>query len=362
MDKLRVGVMGCRMGRHHAKAALDAESTTLAALADPNAAAIARFWEWSGLEPGALPVYDDYRTMIEAENLDAVAIALPTPMHTQASLFALEHEVHVLCEKPPTVDAGEMEAVAEAAAQNGLTYMFARQKRLTPQIREARERVLAGELGRVYHAESRWMRGRTIPFRGGWGVNKDHGGGVLLDLGIHQIDDAWFAMGCPQPVSVYAAMHCGMPHLAPDDLTLPYNADDATVGLIRFADGATLNFTVTFALNIDWHPEYRNPARPREKPDWIELRLYGDRAGLDAWTFKLIDGDVTGIRTRTYAPRAAFTRHPTVFAAQMSEFARAIRAGDEPLNSAQQAVALMHMLDAVKASAESGRSIEIKPL
>ena len=61
-----------------------------------------------------------------------------------------------------------------------------------------------------------------------------------------------------------------------------------------------------------------------------------------------------------YTPRPAFTHHPNVFAAQMSEFARAIREGDEPLSSAAQAVALMQMLDAVNRSAETGASVEIE--
>ncbi|WP_455381035.1 outer membrane protein assembly factor BamB family protein, partial [Acidihalobacter prosperus] len=62
--------------------------------------------------------------------------------------------------------------------------------------------------GKIYHAESTWYRSGNIPFRQGWGVNKNHGGGVLLDLGVHVIDDGWFLMGCPRPVEVFAAMHC----------------------------------------------------------------------------------------------------------------------------------------------------------
>ena len=358
-EKIRVGVMGCRMGKHHAKAALNAEATTLAALADPSEEVIAQFWDFAGLPAGDVPVYDDYRTMIEEGDLDAVVIALPTPMHAESSLFALEHGAHVLCEKPPTVDAAEMIEVADAAASRDLTYMFARQMRFGPQLREARELTMEGQLGDIYHAESRWMRGRNIPFRGGWGVNKDNGGGVLLDLGVHQIDDAWFAMGCPKPVSAFAAMHCGMAHLAPDDLSMPYNADDATVGLIRFANGATLSFTVTFALNIDWHQGYFDLTRVRERPEWRELRIYGDQAGLDVSKGRIIAGDVTGVSARTYRPRDLFTQYPDVFNAQMSEFARAILENDTPLSSAKQAVALMQMLDAVKLSAQTGKSVEI---
>jgi len=359
-ESIRIGVMGNNMGRNHARAALQAETTTLAAIADPKDEMIERFWPYAGLTPGDVPIYDDYRTMIDQGDLDAVVNALPTGMHAEASLYALEHGLHVMCEKPPTVNAAEMIEVADAAKSRRLTYMFARQNRFGPDLREARELVQEGSLGRVYHAESRWMRARFIPFRGGWGVNKDAGGGVLLDLGVHQVDDAWFAMGCPEPVSVFAAMHCGMSNLAPDDLSMPYNADDATVGLIRFVNGASLSFLVTFALNIDWHEGYLDLTKPREKPLWRELRLYGDRAGIDVQKHKLIEGDVTGIFARNYQPRPDFTRYPNVFIAQISEFARAIVDGNAPLNPADQAVTLMKILDAVKASAETGAMVEIK--
>jgi predicted dehydrogenase len=153
-----------------------------------------------------------------------------------------------------------------------------------------------------------------------------------------------------------------MSHLAPDDLGLPYNADDATLGLIRFENGATLSFTVTFALNIDWHEGYFDLTKRRERPEWRELRIYGDQAGLDVGKGRLIEGDVAGVRAQVIQPRPAFTSYPDVFLAQMSEFAAAIAEGRPALNSAEQAVALMQMLDAVKRSAETGESVAISAL
>jgi|GEM_PF-4067923 len=99
----------------------------------------------------------------------------------------------------------------DLARDKALTYMFCRQQRFDPAKFATRDLAAKGRLGPVYHAESKWMRTRGIPWRGSWGVNDTRGGGVLLDLGIHQLDDAWFTMGCPRPVDVSAAMHALFP-------------------------------------------------------------------------------------------------------------------------------------------------------
>jgi predicted dehydrogenase len=213
----------------------------------------------------------------------------------------------------------------------------------------------------VYHAETKWIRSRGIPFRGGWGVNKDAGGGVLLDLGVHQVDDAWFVMGCPRPAAAFAGMHCAFSHLAPENLSMPYNADDATAGLIRFENGATLSFTVTFALHTAG-PAGVVPASQGKKVDWLVLRVYGERAGVDVLKGKLVESQLNAVDVQDL-PRSPDSPHPDdSFAAQTHEFVRAIHAGDDSMNTAEQAVMLMQMLDAVRESAHTGRSVEIAPV
>ena len=198
--------------------------------------------------------YVDYREMLQQANLDAVVIALPTNLHKQATIDALEAGCHVLCEKPPTSTAEEMQEVAEAVHKNNRKYMFVRQSRFLPNVQLARRMVLEGELGEVYAAETGWVRSRGEQIRGtAWRSRRDEGGGVLLDLGIHGIDQAWFCMGNPEPVEVMAMTHTAFRHFSVDPVN--YTADDTCACMIRFETGAVLQGLFAFGMNAVGPPE-----------------------------------------------------------------------------------------------------------
>ena len=253
-----------------------------------------------------------------------------------------------------------MREVAKAAADSGKVYMFARQQRFKRSALHARRLVKDGVLGRVYHGESKWLRARGIAFRNGWGVNKAAGGGVLLDLGVHSIDAAWFVMGCPRPVSVLAAAHCAFSRFAPPDLTMPYDAEDSVFALIRFEDGASLVIADSFALNAEAPPGADDGTRPF--PDWTELRIFGDLKGMDVKACRLIDNSgerLEVVETDPWEGYAGDRENYLPMNVQMEEFARAIVENDAPMNTAEQALYLMEMLDAIKESAETGRSVQL---
>jgi len=349
--QLRLGFMGATWPcRSHAGGFAGVKGVAFAAIAEPDAGKRKQFVE----DFGAMEECDDYRRMIRKAPLDAVVIGLPTSMHFEATRASLNRGLHVLCEKPPATDAAQMTRLARLAKKKGATYMFARQPRFRPESLEARKLVKKGRIGDVYHAEARWIRCRYIPWRAdGWFVNKAKGGGVLLDLGIHSIDNAWFVMGCPKPVEAFAGLHCAFSHLAPKGIE--YTAEDAAVGMVRFENGATLDFMVTFALNTPG----RDPAKADGviNPEWGEARVFGTKGGIDVSEGKLISGRKRNVKV---APLKVPKREVSVFTAQSTEFVRAIRAKDEPINSAAQAVMLMQMLDALKKSGERGRAVRIR--
>ena len=303
---------------------------------------------------GNMEEYDDYRQMLNKAELDAVVIGIPTGMHFHASQASLNAGLHVLCEKPPATNTAEMIKIALLARTKRLTYMFARQPRFRPESLEARKLVKSGRIGNVYHAEGKWIRCRNIPWRSdGWFVNKKKGGGVLLDLGIHSIDNAWFVMGCPRPVEVFAGLHCAFSYLATKGIE--YTAEDAAVGLIRFENGATLHFMTTFALNTAG--PHADKADGFINPEWGEVTIYGTKGGIDVTSGKLISGRKNMVKV---GPLIKQKKIFPVFTAQAKEFIRALRAHDEPLNSADQAIMLMQMLDALKKSGETRRAVKIK--
>jgi len=357
--RLRLGFMGTSYPCLQHAAAFEMErGAELSAVADPDDRRRKEFVR----KFGAMREYADYRDMLADGGLDAAVIGLPTGMHTEASLASLDAGLHVLCEKPPSTNAKEMIWVARRAQQAGLTYMFCRQFRFTDASLQARKRVDSGRLGKVYHAESKWLRARFIPTGNrSWFTSKAGGGGVLLDLGIHSIDDAWFVMGCPRPVEALAGMHCAFSHLAPKGQE--YTAEDAAVGLLRFENGATLNFTVSFSLNWPGIP----PADGRRtfNPQWRETTVYGTHGGVQIINGKEgreIIGMKTGVRVRPMRGRQRVVANGAKlqFVLQARDFLRAVRENSAPTNSAEQAVMLMQMLDALRESGDTQRAVRIR--
>lgn len=351
--KIRVGFMGATWPcQSHAEGMQNISGIELTAVSEPDEDVRAEFVK-KFEKFGPMREYNDYTAMLKDGKLDAVVIGLPTGLHYKATMASLETGRHVLCEKPPTARAAEMIKIAEFSKKKRLTYMFGRQPRFTPSSLAAQKIVKAGKLGDIYHAETKWIRCRGIPLgKGGWSVNKKKGGGVLLDLGIHAIDNAWFVMGCPKPVEVFAGLHCAFPHLAPKGVE--YTAEDAAVGIIRFENGATLDLFTTFALNTGG-PDVVD-AYGLFSPEWEEVKIYGTKAGLDVKAGRLMTGKKDGVElTAIGLPKIP----PPVFTAQAEAFFKAIRTGSEPINSPAQAVMLMQMLEALKKSGEKQRAVQL---
>ena len=346
-EPIKVGIVGLGGTISSTTAILAAEpNVQIVALADPDPTRRERVLD--GIK--GVGVFDDYRQMFDACDLDAVCIGLPTWMHAPVSQEAIERGMHVLCEKPPSNDATELIPVTQLAENSGLTYMFVRQSRFTSQLMEGRRLVEAGELGDVYYAETRWIRTRWCSARG-WRHDKTKGGGVLLDLGIHAIDNVWFMMGCPRPTEVMAGLYCTFSHLAPPEQT--YTADDAACGFVRFENGCTLHFAVAFSMNTT---NRHTPAAGSDlvKSETQEFHLYGTKAGLESG--KLLVGTPDGVKVK---PIKAPAQKADEITLQAREFIRAIREQDESLNSGSQAVMLMQMLDAAMKSSEIGSAVPI---
>ncbi len=367
--KLRVGVVGLGMGKNHAWAAAEVRNTELTAIAEPDDDRYAQFLalgaERRGPEIAARTEqaarFSDYKDMVKSGAVDAVCIALPTDLHYDSTQFCLRHGMHVLCEKPPTTNAAQMVRIARQADQRGLAYAYVRQQRFDTKKLACRDLALKGKLGRVYHAESHWLRSRGIPFRGGWGVNKDAGGGVLLDLGVHKVDDAWFCMGNPAPEVAFGGLHCGFDYLAKGKgLSMPYNADDLSLGLIRFADGATLSLSTSFAMNRVKPEQMEDGVVGRS--EWQDLIILGTKAGVDVGRGKLIADHRDGVKVGALPMTRRVANMKTGFHGLVHDFAKAALSGGEPMNSARQAVQLMYMLEAIRKSSETGKAVSIKPV
>jgi predicted dehydrogenase len=346
-DEVRLGVIGAGWpGQQHARAICAIAGARLQALAESNETRVAEFRALFQPEQ----VYSDYESLLGDDKIDGVIICLPNHLHFPAALAALRAGKHVLCEKPPTLNGAEMRILQTEAKQQGRIYFFSRQFRFAPAMRLAREIVAHGELGKIYFAEAVWVRSRGIPSGiGGWFTEKKRsGGGALIDIGIHALDSAWYLMGTPRPISVTAAVFRNFPQLVTSPV---FDVEDAAFAFIRFENDAVVQLKTSWAGNLtDEIPQGLVFGR-----ELNNCTVYGSRATIRLKPLTLFRDDDGKLVDQELIP--ATTENP--FELQMRNFVESIRGSAAPVNSAEQALYLMEMLDAIYVSSSNGREVPI---
>jgi predicted dehydrogenase len=146
--------------------------------------------------------FRDYREAIEQADADVVLITLPTALHADATLRALEAGRHVLCEKPLAADAEETAALLAAAARHPeLVVMVGQNYRRRPWAELVRATIAAGTVGRLGHIALRF-RQPEMPL----GARAELDNPLLGDMGIHHLDLLRFLSG-RDAVELYARQH-----------------------------------------------------------------------------------------------------------------------------------------------------------
>ena len=221
MRKVRAALVGAgRMAQTHAKALVAVPELGLIAVCDPVAENAARLAQTLGV---AVKTLED--TLADPE-VDAVIITAPTPTHAALIQRVAKAGKHIFVEKPLSATLAEAEDVVQVVQQTQVQCQVGFQRRFDPAYVEVKRALTAGELGQL------------LSFRG---VSRDPApppleflktsGGLMLDLGIHDLDTMRFLVG--EVVEVYAVGSVQkMPELA------QYGLFDSAVATVRFENGA----------------------------------------------------------------------------------------------------------------------------
>lgn len=350
MRTFNLGVIGAGWpGQQHAIAAGALENANIYGCADIDETRRTEFKR--AYNP--VKVFENYHDLLRDPNLDAVLVCLPNFLHFPASLAALEAGKHVLCEKPPTMNASEMKVLRNEAAKRDLIYSFSRQFRFTPAMQAAKNAVEQGRLGTIYHARATFVRSRGIPVGvGNWFTDKrQSGGGALIDIGIHALDAVWYLMGTPRPVSISAKVYRNFAHLA----NVPvFDVEDAAYAFIRFENNAVVQLETSWAGNLTDDI----PPRKYFGQESNNSVLYGTKGSVRLKPLTLFedrDGELVNV------PLHAGDDEPNAFVLQLSNFLDAIVGRAAPVNNVDQAVELMEMIDGIYASSDLGREVPIAP-
>ncbi len=150
--------------------------------------------------------YMDYKEMFNNEKLDAVHLCLPHYLHTIVAEYAFEQGVHVISEKPMSIDIASAESAIKKSVECGVNYGVIFQCRYKTAQQFIKRNILNGVLGKVLAARSTltWFRPDDYYDSSDWkGTWEKEGGGVIIDQAIHSIDLVnWFIDS--KPVNVQA--------------------------------------------------------------------------------------------------------------------------------------------------------------
>jgi predicted dehydrogenase len=348
MKQFNLGIIGTGWpGQQHAIAARALDTANIYACADVDDTRRKEFER----EYKSEKVFSDYRDLLKDPQIDAAIICLPNFLHFPASLASLEAGKHVLCEKPPTLNAAEMKVLRQEAAKRKLIYCFSRQFRFTPAMRAAKKAVEEGRLGKIYHAKATFVRSRGIPVGiGNWFTEKRRsGGGALIDIGIHALDAVWYLMGTPRPVSISAKVFRNFGHLVKVPV---FDVEDAAYAFIRFENDAVVQLETSWAGNLTDDI----PPRQYFGQELVNSVLYGTKGSVRLNPLTLFE-DQNGQLIRV--PLDAIEDEPSGFVLQLSNFLDAIAGRAQPVNNVDQAVELMEMIDGIYASSERDREVLI---
>ena len=249
---------------------------------------------------------DDFRELIDRDDVDLVDVCTPPDSHLEISLAALDAGRHVLCEKPLALDAGQAEQMAvaaRAAEERGLVHAVNHEMRYLPVRRYIRQLVAEGFLGRpqfvttaihVDHGTNPSME----PYYWGWLAESGKGGGALMSLFSHHLDLLRFCFGeIHDPSGRIATLIPERPVLGfeyrdgdpigPDTPTFgtrPVDTDDTAAFTATIGDGAVLTVSGSWSLH---------------HPSGVRLEVYGDGGTLQL----LPDGRLVGSRAGDGEPR-----------------------------------------------------------
>lgn len=358
--KLRIGIIGTGgiAGSHIASYKKQPDVEVVAG-ADLIPGKAEKFFKDNEVEAKA---FTDYKEMIDTMNLDAVSVCTYNRTHAECTIYALEHGLPVLLEKPMTVTLEEAVAIREAEKKSGKIVSVGFQPRFDANMQMIKKIVQSGELGRIYYVQTGGGRRHGIPVS--WSetfIENDKAGlGALGDIGCYSIDLVMNALGNPKPLTVTgtATDYFGTTPEAYSQVGKPecakkFSVDDFASAYIRLEGGIILDFRIAWYMHLD------TPGDTIIMGTKGSLRIPStDCWNGSFWKPMTIYHDVAGEPVETSIPLLPAT--PDLFDRKIRSFLNAVITGGEAPVPTSQIIYNQAILDGIKRSSDCGHEVEIE--
>ncbi|TES49769.1 Gfo/Idh/MocA family oxidoreductase [Shouchella lehensis] len=237
--KLKLAVLGLNHGFQFAEAIVKMKGVSLVAVAGINDLAKQRA---NCLD---VPLYENYKQLIQEQSLDGVIITLPNQLHHEAVTYCADAGVHCLVEKPiadTTVQGVEM---VQYCKKRKVNLLVGHHRRYSSKINLLKQTLETKKIGDMIGVNLMWALAKDRPYYDEtWRMNE--GGGPLLINGIHDIDNLRYVTGS-EVESVYATAK---------SLIRGNRVEDSVSAILHLHTGATVNYFLTDGVPAPWSYEF----------------------------------------------------------------------------------------------------------
>ncbi|MBR7137443.1 MAG: Gfo/Idh/MocA family oxidoreductase [Clostridia bacterium] len=335
------------MGGWHTQHALKSDCVNLAGVYDilPEKNELAR--------SRGIFAYDSLEAVLADPKVDLITIAVPNDFHKEIAVAALNAGKNVISEKPVTLSSADLEEMIAAANANNRVFSVHQNRRWDVDFLAMKKIYDSGEIGEMFTIESRIHGSRGIP--SDWRGEKEHGGGMLYDWGVHLVDQILQIIK-----EDIKTIYCRFEHLTNDEV------DDGFKLVITFESGkeayvevGTYNFVAMprfymrakkgSAIITDW----------REKCKIVKCKAWHESEVIPVQT-------AAGL-TKTMAPRDSVTVDEYEIERPESDvhdyyrnFCKAIDGEATQLVTHEEMMKVMRVMEESFRSVELGQVVEFK--
>jgi len=318
----------------HARAAQNCDAE-LVAVVNHKAESMAIFAK----EFGIPRQYETVEALLKDGNVDALIVATPNYLHAPQTIAALNEGIHVMVEKPMSMNAPEAEQMCEASEKSGTLLMVAHCWRFDRDVLWLKEQ--SQKLGKILRTKGIGVHTHWGP--SGWFTEKEFaGGGALADMGIHALDTARFLLGDPKPVAVYAKI---------GTYYQDFDVDDTGVIIVEWDNSAT-----SYIESGWWQPHADGPE--------AATQLYGTLGFGQLFPTKLELQNIPKQKVDVIDSGFEFPRQEhcpqSLYDAQLKYFMECIEKNQTPVPGGLEGLMNMKVVDAAYESSHTGKVVEIK--
>jgi predicted dehydrogenase len=308
-------------------------------------------------EFGIENVANDWRELVERDDIDLVSVVTPPSTHMEITLAALERGKAVLCEKPMAMDAGEAKRMTDQAKAAGVLALIDHELRFLSSRRKMRAMLHDGAIGTVRHCNYVFRSDyRGVLGNWDWWSDVTMGGGTLAAIGSHAIDSfQWILDAEVSEVCCVLSTHVAERPDKTSGTMRPVTSDDTVRMLLRFVESPlTKGTTGATSLSVVESGNLQNQLTVYGSSGALKVEetgeLWHSPAGSGAWRPVQVHHDPVAPRMRD----GSWSRGFTAFSSRIVTALREGRTTVEGAATFEDGYRVQLVLDAARASNESG--------